>query len=202
MEAFAGSQPVKTIAIVGNAPLEPDSRRAAAIDESDLVIRINGFALDVPDGPVTYGRRTDVVVLQWMVRSTPWLFEDYGRRLYLLNEPGRIHWDHEHVPPWWPVDLGLVPVPNREVTIPLAAEMGLEGARWATTGTAAVYLARRAFPEARIRIAGFSFLENTAQKTWAHSYGDPVPVHEHHDLHAEAAFIRRYADAGVAEVLL
>lgn len=202
LEVFASSQPVKTIAVVGNAPLEPDPARAATIDESDLVIRINGFALDMPDGPVTYGRRADVVVLQWMVRSTPWLFEDYDRRLYLLNEPGRVFGNQEHVPTWWPADLGLVPVPNREVTLPLTAEMGLEGARWATTGTAAVYMARQAFPDARVRLAGFSFLENSAQTSWAHSYGAPVPVDASHDLHAEAMLIRRYVDAGTAEVLL
>ena len=204
MSAYARSQSVRTVAVVGNAPLAPDSARAAAIDDCDLVVRVNGFALDDPGRPATLGRRADVVVLQWAVKATPWLFEDYSRRLYLLNEPGRLHWDVEVVPAWWPRDLGIVPVPNREVTLPLVAELGLADAerpRWATTGTTAVALARHTFPDAALRVAGFSFLDDPTQRSWAHAHGAPCAVNDEHDLQAEATLLRQMAAAGRLEVL-
>ncbi|MGY1857109.1 hypothetical protein [Modestobacter sp. SYSU DS0290] len=204
LSAYAVRLPVRTVAVVGNAPLLPDARRAASIDDADLVIRVNGFALDEPGGAPTVGRRADVVVLQWAVRATPWLFEDYSHRLYLLNEPGRVHWDVEVVPPWWPADLGLVPIPNREVTLPLVTELGLDRAerpQWATTGTTAVVLAAHAFPDAVVRVTGFSMLEDTEQRSWAHAYGAPSPVNDEHDLRAEAALLRRMTAAGRVEVL-
>jgi len=204
MSAYAARTPVRSVAVVGNAPLAPDARRAGLVDGCDLVVRVNGFALDEPDGAPAFGRRADVVVLQWAVKATPWVFQDYSRRLYLLNEPGRLHWDIESIPPWWPPDLGLVPVPNREVTLPLVDELGLGAAdrpRWATTGTTAVVLAAHAFPDARVLVTGFSMLEDTDQTSWAHAYGGPCAVNDEHDLGAEAALIRRLVHAGRLEVL-
>lgn len=204
MSAYSRHQRVRTVAVIGNAPLRPNPRRAAAIDACDLVVRVNGFALDDASGPASTGTRADVVVLQWVVKATPWLFLDYSRRLYLLNEPGRLHWDIEVVPPWWPADLGLVPVPNREVTLPLVEELGLSGSerpRWATTGTTAVVLTRHTFPDARLLVAGFSFLDDPDQRSWAHAYGQPCRVNDEHDLRAEATLMRRMATDGGLEVL-
>jgi hypothetical protein len=202
--AYARRPDVRTVAVVGNAPLAPDPRRAASIDACDLVIRVNGFALDRLDGPPVVGTRADVVVLQWAVKATPWVFQDYTRRLYLLNEPGQMHWDVETVPRWWPADLGLARVPNREVTAPLVEELGLSCAdrpRWATTGTVAAFLALTAFPDAHVRATGFSFLDDPEQRSWAHAYGKPEPVDAQHDLHAEAAWVRRTCGEGRMEVL-
>jgi hypothetical protein len=194
MAAYAVTPDVRSIAVVGNAPLAPSAERARRIDGADLVIRVNGFALDDPQGPPVVGRRADVVVVQWAVMATPWLFEDYTQRLYLFNEPGQMHWDVEEVPPWWPPDLGLVPIPNRDVTMPLVRQLGLHTAerpQWATTGTTATWLAAEAFPEARVTATGFSFLDDVEQKSWAHAYGAECKVNEEHDLVAEAALLRR-----------
>ena len=204
MAAHAVRTPVRTVAIVGNAPLPPDEKRARRIDACDLVVRVNGFALDDDDAPARLGRRADVVVLQWGVLATPWLFEDYTRRLYLLNEPGQMFWDVEVVPPWWPPDLGLVRVPNRHVTIPLVQALGLQHAghpQWATTGTAAVWLALHTFPTAQLTLAGFSFLDDPTQQSWAHAYGAPVEVNREHDLAAEAGLLRGLVADGRLEVL-
>lgn len=204
MAAYARRTPVASVTVVGNAPLPPSPERAARIDASDLVVRVNGFALDEPDGPAVVGSRADVVVVQWGVLATPWLFADYTRRLYLLNEPGQMHWDVEEVPPWWPPDLGLVPVPNREVTEPLVHELGLASSarpQWATTGTTAAWVAVQAFPAARVAVTGFSFLDDPEQRSWAHAYGEPVKVNDEHDLGAEAALLRRLIDDDRLEFL-
>ena len=204
MTAYAHKPEVRRIAVVGNAPVLPDAERAAAIDDCDLVIRVNGFALDDLGAPAATGRRADVVLLQWAVHASPWLFQDYSRRLYLLNEPGQMYFDNETVPAWWPADLGLVRVPNREVTSPLTAALGLAGGerpRWATTGTVGMYLAHRCFPAAEWLVSGFSMLDDPDQRAWAHAYGDPVPVNDHHDLRAEAALVRRLVATGQVSVL-
>jgi hypothetical protein len=204
MTSYARSPEVRRISVVGNAPLGPSTARAAAIDAGDLVIRVNGFALDEPDGPPAVGRRADVVVFQWAVKATPWLFEDYSRRLYLLNEPGQMFWNGESVPPWWPADLGLMRVPNREITVPLISRLGLQDAprpRWGTTGTVAVHLAASVFPDARVDVTGFSFLDDPTQTSWAHAYGAPCAVNDEHDLRAEAAYMRRMVQEGRLAVL-
>jgi hypothetical protein len=204
MSAYARTTPVRCIGVVGNAPLPPDAERARRIDACDLVIRVNGFALDDPAVPGTVGRRADVVILQWGVMASPWLFEDYTQRLYLLNEPGQMHFDVEVLPDWWPADLGLVPIPNREVTVPLARELGLEGRerpQWATTGTVATWLALQAFPGARVQMTGFSFLDDTEQRSWEHAYGDPCRVTDDHDLAAEARLLRRLMSDQRVELL-
>ena len=44
-------------------------------------------------------------------------------RLYLLVEPGRLHWEREDRPDWWPVH--AVSVPNHEFTVALKELMGI-----------------------------------------------------------------------------
>lgn len=195
MDAYARDSPVRTIAVVGNAPLTPDHRRAATIDACDLVIRVNGFALDAQDNSAV-GRRVDVVVFNRGIRASPWLFDAYPRRLYLLVEPGRMHWEPETYPDWWPEDLGFVTVPNREVTISLARELNLDVLRdglWATTGTTAAWIARWAFPEAELRLAGFSFVDNPGQSTWEHAYGEPCEISPEHRIAREGDLLSRWA---------
>ncbi len=152
----AGGRLPGTVAVVGNAPLAPSADRAARIDAADLVLRMTTFATDgdVPAG----GTRTDVVVLHRAVVPGPDTFRDHDRRLYLLAEPGRAFWEEEALPAWWPADLELVPISNREFTSRTRAAMrlGRVAVAWPTTGTLAVHLMHRLFPHARILLAGSS----------------------------------------------
>ena len=197
MRAYARNSEMTSVAVVGNAPLEPDPARAAAIDACDLIVRVNGFALDRPGGSPKVGRRCEAVVFTRGTRATPWLFDRYRERLYLLNEPARLHWESAQIPDWWPGDLGYVPIPNREVTMPLAAALDLPvrtEARWATTGTTAVWLARELFPLARIVLSGFSALRQPYQTSWAHSFGEPCEISPEHDLRNESRLLATWAE--------
>ena len=109
MTAYARDEPVRSVAVVGNAPLAPDPVRARAIDDADLVIRMNSFVMDVPSGPACQGSRVDVVVWNRITRATEFVFHDYRDRLYVLVEPMRLHGNPEMWPTSWPDDLGLVP---------------------------------------------------------------------------------------------
>jgi hypothetical protein len=195
---------IRSVAVVGNAPLAQDPARAAAVDACDLVVRVNGFALDGPGRAPTCGKRADVVVLTRGVRATPWLFEDYSRRLYLLNEPGRLHWEPEVLPGWWPADLGLVHVPNREVTLPLAQALALpvtDEPRWATTGTTAAWLAACLFPSASLLLAGFSMIDAPQQTSWEHAVGEACAISQEHHLSAESALLSDWIARGRATLL-
>ena len=55
----------------------------------------------------------------------PGTFFDHGSRLYLLAEPGRLHWEREDRPDWWPVEAVSVPNHPRISTLrPFAPKMG------------------------------------------------------------------------------
>ena len=176
------------------------AERAGLVDSCDLVLRVNGFSVD-DTRRAAVGRRTDVVVLTRGVRATPWLFHDYRDRLYLLVEPGRLHWEPEVIPPWWPTDLGFVPVPNREVTVPLAAALGIDlvaDPHWATTGTTMAWLARALYPDAELHLTGFSFLDRPGQRSWAHAYGQACAISPEHLLVRESDLLRGWVTDGVA----
>ncbi len=196
--------PVRTVAVVGNAPLEPSEQRAAQIDGSDLVIRVNSFVLDTDDAPPAQGRRTDVVVWSRLVKATPFLFQRYRERLYVLLEPMRMFGRREMWPASWPRDLGFVPARNDEVVIPLSEELGLpwrEEKLAATTGTTAAWLAVRLFPDAEVLLTGLSFLDQPDQVKWDHQWGDSVRVGPEHRIAAEAALLRRWRDDGRVRML-
>lgn len=201
--SYARGQRVETLTVVGNAPLPPSADRAALIDGSDLVLRMTTFALDEPGAEPAYGRRTDAVVIHRGVLPSPHTFADYKSRLYLLAEPGRLHWEPEVIPTWWPDDLGFVPIPNRPFVQPLGRLLGLdpEQAIWATTGTLVVYLAVRLFPGVKIRITGFSIIDQPEQTKFAHAWGDDVNVTGDHRLHAESALLRSWRDNGEIELI-
>jgi hypothetical protein len=202
LSSYGRGQRVDTLTVVGNAPLAPDAERAALIDDSDLVLRMTTFALDEP-GEAAYGRKTDVVILHRGVLASPHTFADYTSRLYLLAEPGRLHWEPEVVPDWWPDDLGFVPIPNRPFVCPLGQLLGLDPAQaiWSTTGTLAVYLCVLLFPSATIRLTGFSIVDEPDQTTFAHAWGDDVSVTADHRLRAESALLRSWRDAGKIELI-
>ncbi|MPZ81952.1 MAG: hypothetical protein GEV28_16785 [Actinophytocola sp.] len=195
LDVYAALPEPRTVAVVGNQPLEPDEERGKAIDAADLVIRVNGFRIDDPGTPPTVGSRCHVVVFNRALRATKWVFEDYRRRLYLMVEPGRLHWEPDNVPGWWPADLGFVPVSNREVTLPLSDALGLptgEQATWATTGTMAAWIARTSYPEAELILTGFSFVDNPTQTSWMHAAGDSCIVGPEHQIAAEGRLLETW----------
>jgi hypothetical protein len=195
LDVYAEHPEPRTVAVVGNQPLEPDAERAKAIDAADLVIRVNGFRLDEPGTPPTLGSRCHVVVFNRALRATKWVFEDYRRRLYLMVEPGRLHWEPDAIPGWWPADLGFVPVSNREVTLPLSDALDLptgEQATWATTGTMAAWIARTSYPEAELILTGFSFVDNPNQTSWMHAAGDSCIVGPEHRIAAEGRLLETW----------
>jgi hypothetical protein len=204
LQAYAGRQDVRAMAVVGNAPLAPDADRAAAVDACDLVLRVNGFIVDEPDGEPTVGTRTDVVVFNRGLRPTPHVFRNYRDRLYLMVEPGRLHWEREDIPGWWPEDLGFIPVSNREVTLPLSDALGLATRKepiWATTGTMAAWMARTNFPDAQLLLTGFSFIDNPDQTSWAHAAGDSCAVSPEHRLSSEGRLLDSWTKTSKTRLL-
>ena len=192
LDAYAVHPGPRSVAVVGNMPLPPDADRAKAVDACDLVVRVNGFVLDEPGAEPTVGSRCHVVVFNRAVRATPWLFKDYRRRLYLMVEPGRLHWEPAGLPGWWPPDLGLVPVSNREVTLPLSDAVGIQSrteAAWSTTGTMAAWIARTCFPDAELLLTGFSFIDDPEQTSWEHAAGDSCIVGPEHRIAAEGRLL-------------
>lgn len=193
----------RRVAVVGNAPVDPSADRAERIDSADLVVRMTTFAVD--DGTPCIGRRTDVVVLHRATTTGPGTFAEYRRRVYLLAEPGRLFYETEAVPVWWPADLAIVPISNREFTRPLRKALGFGGLNvaWPTTGTLAVHLMRRLFPHAQIDFAGTTVDEPDAgaDGRFAHHWGEPVTLTPEHDLDAERRLLDRWRRAGWLAVL-
>jgi hypothetical protein len=192
-----------SIAVVGNAPMAPDAARAAAIDDADLVVRMTSFAVDTPGRPPSLGRRCDVVALHRGVLASPYTFADYQSRLYLLVEPGRLHWESETLPRWWPADLGFVPVPNRRYTVPMVRLLGFDATQevWPTTGTLATYVMTELFPTATVLLTGMSIVDEPDQVTFRHAWGAPVKVTPEHRLSAEAELLRRWHASGRIHLL-
>lgn len=199
VDSYAGSETIRRVAVVGNQPLPPSAERAQIIDTADLVFRVNGFRADDDLGPAAVGSRTDVVVFNRGVRPTPWFFQDYTKRLYLMIEPGRMLWENPKIPEFWPRDLGFVTMPNREVIIPLGRRLGMDPQAeglWATTGTVMLWIATRLFPDIVLDAAGFSFVDEPEQASWHHAYGDPSPVGSEHRIAPESALMREWIEAG------
>jgi hypothetical protein len=200
VEAYAAHRPVRSVAVVGNKPLEPDAERAAAIDGSDLVMRVNSLKLDEPGDAPTLGTACHVVLLSRRVRSTRWVFQDYRRRAYLVPQMGfpllrgvRLN------PLFWPRDLGAMPLPNGVVMKRLADRLDPEhrpGRLIPTSGMTLGYLAHEMFPAARLVATGFSFLNQTEQTEWAHHSGGSTLVNPYHDLAREGALLGSWVDDG------
>ena len=209
--AYARHDPPRTVAVVGNAPLPPDPRRAAEIDAADLVIRANAMVLDAPGGPACVGTACDVVILSRSTAITPWVFADYRRRLYLEPQGGfvrtryDVEFERRRMPVrQWPADLGLAPLPNAVVKARLADLLDPDhrpGALIPTTGLTAVFLAHEMFPGCRLVATGFSFLDDAGQKHWAHHSGGHTKVNWQHDLNLEAQLMSRWIADGSIEFL-
>ncbi|MGZ4427891.1 MAG: hypothetical protein ACXVXC_10720 [Nocardioidaceae bacterium] len=197
--SYARNHPVRKVAVVGNAPLQPSDKRADDIDSADLVIRVNSFVLDRPEQPRCQGSRVDVVVWNRIVRATEFVYHRYRDRLYLMVEPMRLHGRPESWPSSWPADLGAVSVPNRSIAIPLAEQLGLPWQSEAlapTTGTTAAYLALVLFGGADVVLTGFSFVDDPDQRSWRHQWGDVAPVGPEHRIREEAELMRSWIADG------
>jgi hypothetical protein len=200
LSAYAAHQPVRSVAVVGNAPLLPDAERAAAIDASDLVIRMNSLRMDEPDEPPCVGSTCHAVLLGRRTTVTPWVFKDYKRRAYLVPQMGfpllqRIR----PVPGYWPRDLGALPLPNGVVKKRLADQLDpghQPGRLTPTSGTAMIYLGHDMFPGAQLIATGFSFLADTGQTGWSYHSGGSVPLGQFHYLDIEAALLRTWIGDG------
>ena len=202
--AYARRTPVRSVAVVGNAPMEPSGSRAEQIDACDLVMRVNSFVLDGPDGPPCQGTRADVVLWSRLVPATPHLFADYTERLYVLLEPMRMYGRAEMWPPSWPRDLGFHVARNDAVARPLLEALGLpwrEQQLAPTTGTTAAWLAGTLFPEAEVLLTGISFVDDPDQTHWDHQWGDSVVVGAEHRIAAEATLLRSWIDRGTIRPL-
>lgn len=196
--SYGRSKSIRRVAVVGNQPLEPSTERAARIDSADLVFRVNGFRVDDGDSLPTVGTRVDVVVFNRGVRPTPWFFDAYTERAYLMIEPGRLLWENPKIPAFWPSDLGMISMPNREVVLPLGEAMGAdprEGGQWATTGTVMLWIATRLFPDAQTDATGFSFVDAPEQTSWHHAFGDPSAVGTEHRIELESKLVREWIDS-------
>ncbi|MGZ4427884.1 MAG: hypothetical protein ACXVXC_10760 [Nocardioidaceae bacterium] len=210
LAAYADTPDVRRVAVVGNAPLDPDPARAQAVDAADLVLRCNSFVVDEPGAAPTQGRKVHAVVFSRGLLATTYSFARYRDLAYLVTEPSRIYADRplaryvKDWPGWWPEDLGFVAVPNAAFTVPLLEELDVP---WRsevvvpTTGTMAVFLARRCFPEADLLMTGFSMIDQPHQSTWQHQWGDTSPIGGAHQIAPEGQMFRRWIDEGKVRYL-
>jgi hypothetical protein len=213
VESYATRRPVRSVAVVANAPLTHDVDRAAAIDAADLVIRCNSFVLD--QGADAYcGRLTNVVVLNAGTRITRSVLDGYSSRLYLFSSPGAVYRRQPSVPMptvnLWPDDLGAAYVPNRAVVAELrelvraAAGVGPEDVLVPTTGAVAAWLALLLFPDADLLLTGFSAISDPHVTAWRHHGREddgPVPVADAHKVDAEGILLRQWVADGRARYL-
>jgi hypothetical protein len=205
LAAYAARPDVRRIAVIGNAPLEPDDDRAAAIDACDLVIRCNSFVLDKPGEPASQGSAVHAVVFSRGLLATEFSYRRYRELAYLVTEPSRIYADKNLAryvkdwPTWWPEDLGYVAVPNHAFAIPLLDELEVP---WRdevvvpTTGTMAVHIALQCFPGAEVHVTGFSMIDNPEQTEWEHQAGDTSPIGGAHWIGPEGRLFLRWIDEG------
>jgi hypothetical protein len=198
--SYAAAQPVRRVAVVGNAPLLPSAERAAALDASDLVFRANSLMLDEPGDPPCLGTTCHVVLLSHATRITRWVFQDYRRRAYLVPQMGfPLYYVVHGAPEFWPPDLGALPIPNAVVKARLADLLDpdhVPGRLTPTSGTTALFLAHEMFPDAEMLATGFSFVSDHTQTEWSHHSGGSTAVHRLHDLAREGALLRSWIEDG------
>ncbi|WP_211221017.1 hypothetical protein [Nocardioides insulae] len=210
LAAYARRTPVRSVAVVGNAPLTPSDERADAIDGCDLVIRVNSFMLDEPGAPRTQGREVHAVVFSRGLLATPFSYAAYTDAAYLVTEPSRIYYGRplaryvKDWPRWWPDDLGYLAVPNHAFTVPLLEELGepwKDEVCVPTTGMMALWIGRNSFPGAELVFTGFSMVDDPHQTEWRHQAGDVSPIGGAHHIGPEGELMRRWIDEGEARFL-
>jgi len=205
LAAHAAHDPVRSVAVVGNAPLAPDAARAQTVDAADLVIRVNAMALDGPGGAPTVGTACHAVLLSRATALTPWVLRDYRRRAYLVPQAGWVQYQPGDElgllvkAEFWPPDLGAVPLPNAVVKARCVHALDPDaepGSVIPTTGMTAIFLAHEMFPDADLVVTGFSFLDEPGQTSWSHHSGGHTKVNWQHRLDLEARLLRSWLDDG------
>lgn len=210
LAAYAERKDVASIAVVGNAPLDPSDERADLIDSCDLVVRANSFILDRPGEPRCQGSKVHAVAFSRGLLATDFSWQRYADIAYLVTEPSRIYHDKplaryvKDWPAWWPSDLGYLAVPNAEFTIPLLEELGepwQEEVCVPTTGMMALWIVATCFPGASLMFTGFSMVDDPEQTSWRHQAGDVSPIGGAHHIGPEGALMRRWINDGRARFL-
>jgi hypothetical protein len=207
LTAYATSSPPRTIAVVGNAPLPPNPKRACRIDSADLVFRLNSFALDEPGEVPSHGTKVDVVVFSRDVRIVPHFFDRYRTRGFLMTAVAQTGWKIPHpAQENFPEDLGYWCLPNRAILQELRFLIWPDaGTRRVdpTTGTVAAWLGYSLFPEAELLLTGFSFLDKKEQISWEDHYfpGRVDRIPKSHRVSLEGALLTSWIDAGRATQL-
>lgn len=186
-------------------------RTGQDIDSADLVLRTNSLVLDEPSAPPSVGRMCHVVIASINTRMTPWVLQDHRRRAYLLPQSGwdvhpttMLRDDLRLLAPFWPADLGAMPLPNalvKAALLPLLEPDQPTGTLLPTTGTMALFLGHELFPDAELVGTGFSFLDCDTQTAWPHHSGGHTKVHPHHVLSLEARLLRSWVDDGSLRIL-
>jgi hypothetical protein len=203
--SYARRQPISSVAVVGNAPLQPDSGRAATIDGCDLVIRANAMMLDPPGSDPCVGTACHAVIMSRATALTPWALRNYRDRAYLVPQAGYVQYQREDrvglllETTFWPPDLGIMPLPNAVVKARAAAALDpahKPGSIIPTTGLMALFMAHEMWPEATLVATGFSFLDNAELSHWSHHSGGHTKVNWQHHLHLEQALLRSWIDDG------
>ena len=103
LRSYAETPEVRSIAVIGNAPLEPSEERAAAIDSCDLVLRCNSIMLDRPGDEPRMGRKVHAIAFSRGLLATEFSWHRYRDIAYLVTEPSRIYTDRylaPHVKRW------------------------------------------------------------------------------------------------------
>lgn len=210
LASYTATGEVRSVAVVGNAPLPPSEERADAIDGCDLVIRCNSFILDRPGEPRCQGSVVHAVAFSRGLLATEFSWQRYSDVACLVTEPSRIYHDKplaryvKDWPAWWPSDLGFLAVPNARFTIPLLEELGepwREEVCVPTTGMMALWIAVTCFPDASLVFTGFSMVDDPDQTSWRHQAGDVSPIGGAHHIGPEGALMRRWIDEGRARFL-
>ena len=211
LASYAAHRPIRKICVVANAPLPPSEERAAEIDSGDLVIRTNSLMMDGPPGPASVGRLCHVAILSMSTTMTPWVLHDYRRRAYLVPQTGwdfhttdTLRVDPRMSAPFWPADLGALPLPNAVLKVRLGDQLAPErptGWITPTTGMIAAFLAHDMFPDAELVGTGYSFLDDPSQTSWKHHSGGQTKVHWQHRLGHEANLLRSWIDDGSLRLL-
>jgi len=203
--SYSEHLPVRKVVVMGNAPLQPDPDRAAEIDSADLVFRMNSLALDNPGDPPAVGTKCHVVVVSRYAPVTPWMFQDYRKRAYLIPQAGYgLRYILHPQPYLWPSDLGTLPIPNAPVITRLVDRLDpdhVPNELIPTSGTITCFLAHEMFPDAEMLAAGFSFLDGRQQQEWRYQSGGGSAVIPAHKLSLEAALLRSWVDDGSMRVL-
>ncbi len=203
--AYAARRPIERVAVVGNAPLQPDAARAVRIDAADLVIRLNSFVLDGPGVAPTVGTACHAVVLSRATSFTTSTLRGYRDRAYLVPQAGFVQYRPGdqiglllHAG-FWPEDLGAMPLPNAVVKKRVVQALDASapaGSVIPTAGTTALFLAHEMFPDADLVGTGFSFLDDEEQTSWSHHSGGHTKVNWQHRLDLEARLLRSWIADG------